>query len=191
MRDLLTTRAQQCWKELIEREALSRVSWKMKYGHKFPRLEPCIGSRRKGILPAICLPKQREEGLSSPRTQEEGTGFKKQGEVVNLPRKQEDKGQDPHLMEMRPATPKTKHLLYQGTSQEGKGRHLYLQARKLKSPEEKFHYPVLSSWEYGWHLRDVITEIKTPIHARSGIVKDTFYIRNGVFSHPSKTDKLA
>ncbi|XP_075794965.1 protein SPMIP1 [Pelodiscus sinensis] len=182
MRDLLTTRAQQCWKELIEKEAFSRVSWKVKYGHKFPRLEPCSGSRRKCILPALCPPKAQEEGLTPPRAQEEGE---------SLPRKQEGKSQEPLLMEMRPATPKTKHLLYQGISQEGKGRHLYLQERKQKRPEEKFHYPVLSSWEYGWRLGDVITEIKAPIHARSGIVKDTFYTRNGVFCHPSKTDKLS
>uniref|UniRef100_A0A8C4YMM2 Sperm microtubule inner protein 1 C-terminal domain-containing protein n=1 Tax=Gopherus evgoodei TaxID=1825980 RepID=A0A8C4YMM2_9SAUR len=116
MRGLLTTRDQHCWKELIEKEAFSRVSWKVKYGHKFPRLEPCSA-----------------EGIS-------------------LPRKQEDKDQEPLLKEMRPATPKTKHLLYQGISWEGQGRHLYLQERKLKNPEEKFHYPVLSSWEYGWRL---------------------------------------
>uniref|UniRef100_A0A674J340 Sperm microtubule inner protein 1 C-terminal domain-containing protein n=1 Tax=Terrapene triunguis TaxID=2587831 RepID=A0A674J340_9SAUR len=131
MRGLLTTRDQHCWKELIEKEAFSRVSWKVKYGHKFPRLEPCSGPRRKCILPAICPPKEQEE---------------------SLPRKQEDKDQEPLLKEMRPATPKTKHLLYQGISQEGQGRHLYLQERKLKNPEEKFHYPVLSSWEYGWRL---------------------------------------
>ncbi|XP_039401977.1 protein ATP6V1FNB [Mauremys reevesii] len=191
MRGLLTTRDQHCWKELIEKEAFSRVSWKVKYGHKFPRLEPCSGPRRKCILPAICPLKEQEERLSPPRTQEEGTGFKKQGEGISLPRKQEDKDQEPLLKEMRPATPKTKHLLYQGISREGQGRHLYLQERKLKNPEEKFHYPVLSSWEYGWRLGDVITEIKAPIHARSGIVKDTFYIRNGVFHHPSKSDKLS
>uniref|UniRef100_A0A8C3T9N8 Sperm microtubule inner protein 1 C-terminal domain-containing protein n=1 Tax=Chelydra serpentina TaxID=8475 RepID=A0A8C3T9N8_CHESE len=142
MRDLLTTRDQHCWKELIEREAFSRVSWKVKYGHKFPRLEPCSGPRRKCILPAICPPKEQQERLSPPRTQEERTSFKKQGE-------------GPLLKEMRPATPKTKHLLYQGISREGQGRRLYLQERKLKSPEEKFHYPVLSSWEYGWCLGKV------------------------------------
>uniref|UniRef100_A0A8C0GD22 Sperm microtubule inner protein 1 C-terminal domain-containing protein n=1 Tax=Chelonoidis abingdonii TaxID=106734 RepID=A0A8C0GD22_CHEAB len=127
MRGLLSTRDQHCWKELIEKEAFSRVSWKMKYGHKFPRIEPCSGPRRKCILPAICPPK-------------------------DLPRKQEDKDQEPLLKEMRPATSKTKHLLYQGISREGQGRHLYLQERKLKNPEDKFHYPVLSSWEYGWRL---------------------------------------
>ncbi|KYO29752.1 hypothetical protein Y1Q_0023131 [Alligator mississippiensis] len=82
-------------------------------------------------------------------------------------------------------------LLYQGISREGKGRHLYLQERKQKSPEDKFSYPMLSSWEYGWRLGGVITEGKAPAHAKSRIVRDTFYIKNGIFHHPSKSDKLS
>uniref|UniRef100_A0A8C8RWA0 Sperm microtubule inner protein 1 C-terminal domain-containing protein n=1 Tax=Pelusios castaneus TaxID=367368 RepID=A0A8C8RWA0_9SAUR len=140
------------WKELIEKEAFGRVNWKVKYGHKFPRLEPCTGPRRKCFLPPICPPKEQEEGTGPPRIQEEGTGF----------RKQEDKGEEPLLEAMRPPTPKTQHLLYQGISREGKGRHLYLQERQLKSPEEKFHYPVLSSWEYGWRLgKEVLCELES------------------------------
>lgn len=35
---------------------------------------------------------------------------------------------------------------------QGKGRRLYLQRRGQIRPEEKFDFPLLSSWEYGWRL---------------------------------------
>ncbi|XP_019360518.1 PREDICTED: uncharacterized protein LOC109289081 [Gavialis gangeticus] len=194
MKDLLTTRNQDCWKELIEKELFSRVGWNTKYGHKFPRLQPCSGPKRKCFLPTIFSPREQEEG-----NQGEGTGFKKNGirhqerqpKDVSLPRKQEEGVQEPLLPEMRPASPGTMRLLYQGISWEGKGRHLYLQERKQKSPEDKFSYPVLSSWEYGWRLGGFVTEGKAPMHAKSRIVRDTFYIKNGIFHHPSKSDKLS
>uniref|UniRef100_A0A7M4G2Y6 Uncharacterized LOC109311300 n=1 Tax=Crocodylus porosus TaxID=8502 RepID=A0A7M4G2Y6_CROPO len=160
LNDLLTTRDQDCWKELIEKELFSRVGWNTKYRQKFPRLQPCSGPRTKCFLPIIFSSK-------------------------DLPRKQEEGVQEPLLPEMRPASPGTMRLLYQGISREGKGRHLYLQERKQKSPEDKFSYPVLSSWEYGWRLG------KAPTHAKSRIVRDTFYIKNGIFHHPSKSDKLS
>ncbi|XP_019392416.1 PREDICTED: uncharacterized protein LOC109311300 [Crocodylus porosus] len=194
MKDLLTTRDQDCWKELIEKELFSRVGWNTKYRQKFPRLQPCSGPRTKCFLPIIFSSKEQEEG-----NQGEETGFKKNGishqerqpKDVSLPRKQEEGVQEPLLPEMRPASPGTMRLLYQGISREGKGRHLYLQERKQKSPEDKFSYPVLSSWEYGWRLGGFVTEGKAPTHAKSRIVRDTFYIKNGIFHHPSKSDKLS
>ena len=35
---------------------------------------------------------------------------------------------------------------------QGKGRRQYLQRRGQMRPEEKFDFPLLSSWEYGWRL---------------------------------------
>lgn len=84
--------------------------------------------------------------------------------------------------EMRPVTPKTKGKLYDGFTKEGKGRYQYLVSRNEKSPEEKFSFPLLSSWDYGWRLGDVIKkeEIKKPKNGRTRIVADTFYTRTGI-----------
>ncbi|XP_061474311.1 protein SPMIP1 [Rhineura floridana] len=185
MRGLLTTQEQDGWRELINKEAFCRVGWKAKYGHKYPRRVTDYGiSKRKGFLPAICHPEERPSSLG------------RQGVIAQKAERQlsaEEEGarhQEP-LSEMRVPTPQTTQLLYQGFSREGKGRHLYLKERKMKSPEEKFCYPVLSSWEYGWRLGDIVKDIKTPIHGKSRIVKDTFYFKNGIFYCPSQTDKLS
>ncbi|KAK7119053.1 hypothetical protein R3I94_021034 [Phoxinus phoxinus] len=91
---------------------------------------------------------------------------------------------------MRPVTPQIKADLYQGLSNEGKGRHLYLRKRAQKGPEEKFDYPILSSWDYGWRLGDYEIDCRTPASGRSGIVRSTFYTRNGIFNIPTGTDQL-
>jgi len=95
--------------------------------------------------------------------------------------------EDPHSLsaEMRPVTPGTKNKLYDGFTKEGKGRYQYLSERYEKNPEEKFSFPLLSSWEYGWRLEDVIKkgDVKKPTHGRTRIVADTFYTRTGI---PSK-----
>jgi len=68
------------------------------------------------------------------------------------------------------------------------GRSTYLRARLEARPEEKYNYPVISSWEYGWKLDDVIDveELRNPEYGRSRIVADTFYRNNSnglVLSH--------
>ncbi|XP_052779594.1 protein ATP6V1FNB-like [Mya arenaria] len=84
--------------------------------------------------------------------------------------------------EMRPVSGKVKEQLYDGFTKEGKGRYQYLHARNEKNPEDKFAFPLLSSWEYGWRLGDVIKkeEIKKPANGRTRIVADTFYTRTGI-----------
>ncbi|XP_027719834.1 protein ATP6V1FNB isoform X2 [Vombatus ursinus] len=189
MRDLLSTRNQACWTELIEKEAHSRAHWRTKFAHKYPRVP---GPRKKHQLPFSCpapdpclLPP-----ISPPRTEYPGEGAGVQSPQEGAEKGQKEKAEaEPFLPEMRPATPKTGQLLYQGISREGKGRLLYLQARWQQKPEDKFRYPVLSSWDYGWHIGDTMKEAKAPVHAKSRLVGDTFYFRNGVFHQPSRSDQ--
>ncbi|XP_064632788.1 protein SPMIP1-like [Lineus longissimus] len=86
------------------------------------------------------------------------------------------------LTEMRPVTPKVRKSLYEGFSKDGTGRYQYLHHRYGYNPENKYEFPILSSWEYGWRLSDVIRkeEIKKPTHGRTRIVADTFYTRTGI-----------
>lgn len=101
-----------------------------------------------------------------------------------IERLQASSGQDLKV-EMRPITPGTKEMLYQGFSREGKGRSQYLKQRTSKAPEDKYQFPLVSSWEYGWKLGDVIKieDIKKPPFGRTRLINDTFYTRTGV---PSK-----
>ncbi|KAM4721890.1 protein SPMIP1 [Rhinophrynus dorsalis] len=179
MRDLLTTRNQNCWKELIEKETLTRMHWKLKYKQEHPqrhveatrrRRELSIPQAGTSFLPPINVPKKPEL-----KVLEESSNNQSDGQ---------------YEAEMRAATPLTSSILYDGFSKEGKGRSLYLKKRKQFSPEEKFPHPIVSSWDYGWRLGDVVKEFNVPIHGRSKIVRDTFYSKNGVISQPQYTDKL-
>lgn len=90
------------------------------------------------------------------------------------------------VAEMQPVEPRVKDKLFDGFTKEGKGRYQYLNCRYKESPEDKFSFPLLSSWEYGWRLGDVIKkeDIKKPQHGRTKIVADTFYTRTGIPSNP-------
>ena len=86
------------------------------------------------------------------------------------------------VRDMVPVPERAKTLLYDGFTKEGRGRYQYLQSRYQTIPETKYHFPVLSSWEYGWRLGDVIKpeDIKKPAEGRTRIVADTFYTRTGI-----------
>uniref|UniRef100_A0A672HLH8 Si:ch211-193l2.10 n=1 Tax=Salarias fasciatus TaxID=181472 RepID=A0A672HLH8_SALFA len=100
-----------------------------------------------------------------------------------------DLTQQPAPPLMRPASPQTKQTLLNVFFQ-GKGRRLYLQRRGHIKPEERFAFPVLSSWEYGWRLGDYTLDYKTPSSAKSSVVKNTFYAKNGVFSGSAETNEM-
>ena len=85
-------------------------------------------------------------------------------------------------VDMHPPAPRVRSKLYDGFTKEGKGRYQYLQSRYQDVPENKYQFPVLSSWEYGWRLNDVIRneDIHKPAYGRTRIVADTFYTRTGI-----------
>jgi len=87
--------------------------------------------------------------------------------------------------EMRPVDDKSKELLFDGFSREGRGRARYLRERHEHGPDVKFTYPVASSWEYGWKINEEMESYGRPQHARTSTIKDTFYTRNGISSIPS------
>ncbi len=90
---------------------------------------------------------------------------------------------DPSLLVDMKAPPRlVRTSLYDGFTKEEKGRYQYLNQRHRVIPEDKFQFPVLSSWDYGWRLSDVIQkdDIKKPEYGRTRIVADTFYTRTGI-----------
>lgn len=87
--------------------------------------------------------------------------------------------QQKHKEEMRPPPPSIKARLYDGFTKEGKGRQQYLNTRKLAIPEQKYNFPITSSWDYGWKLGDS-TAYKRPSFARTPLIRDSFFTDNGV-----------
>lgn len=81
---------------------------------------------------------------------------------------------------MRPVDHATRDLLYLGVSKEQEGRHQYLHDRLGINPETKYHFPLLTSWKYGWKIGGLEDYYRRPTYARTAKIKENFYSRNGV-----------
>ncbi|KAM3849778.1 protein SPMIP1-like [Diretmus argenteus] len=173
MRTLMTTQNQNFYREQIQKEMLTRLAWKTRYSKLYPS---CFKPRNKtAVLPPVTTASERQKHLPPPLPPAVPAGGEGGLSVAPL---------------MRPVSPQTREALYQASSHHGKGRSLYLQRRGQKRPEEKFDFPLLSSWEYGWRLGDYSLDYRSPASGRSSVVKNTFYARNGIFNNPSATDTL-
>ncbi|XP_041818907.1 uncharacterized protein LOC121624975 [Chelmon rostratus] len=186
---LLTTQSQNCYREQIQKEMLTRLAWKSRYAKLYPTCynpgnnstEPTqlarVSADSRSVLPPVTRTPEKQSNLPPPPRPPPELSLEGESQLSVAPL-------------MRPVSPQTRHALYQDSSHHGKGRSLYLQRRGHIRPEEKFDFPLLSSWEYGWRLGDYTLDYKTPSRAKSSVVKNTFYARNGVFSSPSATDAL-
>lgn len=170
----MDTRAQNSWKELIEKESATRVMCKLKQEEtkdedewfqrsKYTESRPFSVSQ----LPTLNFPPKPVRQRPTDTLLEMAAKIK----------------DAKTLSEMRPVDEKTKKLLYDGFTKEERGRYQYLRARTANNPEDKFEFPILSSFDYGWRLKDVSQTFKTPAHGRSKIVEESFYRRNGVFEY--------
>ncbi|KAM5315844.1 uncharacterized protein AAES06_020979 [Glossophaga mutica] len=209
MKDLFTSQNQACWQECIWKEADARVSWKINYGHKYlkegslpkKRLQwaPFSSAPAVGSLPATSTADSKDQtardqgGPGSALQESRCPGALAQGrQRLGGPKSNSESGGQtkPKDLGMRQVPLSTLQLLFQGISHDGEGRALYLRERHRQKPEEKFQYPVLSSWEYGWHMGDAMKDTRPPVYARSQPITQTFYIKSGVFHFPRRTDQL-
>lgn len=161
MKDLLTSQGQARWEERIRKEAVARATWKVNHGHKYPKERSLPGKRLQqalfhsplgvGTLPATSSP-DRRTGL--PETKGVGAPPSRRVDIQEAQRATRGPaGQTkPESLEMKPVPSSTLQLLFQGISHDGQGRASYLRERNRQKPAEKFQYPILSSWEYGWHV---------------------------------------
>ncbi|XP_060897825.1 protein SPMIP1 [Labrus mixtus] len=184
MRYLLTTQSQNCYREQIQKEMMTRLAWKRRYAEHYPSCYnpgntsaettqlPHLPADHRTVLPTVTMKPKPPPPPPPP--------------VVSL----DEERRLSVAPLMRPVSPQTRSALYQESSHHGKGRSLYLQRRGRIRPEERFDFPVLSSWEYGWRLGDYTLDYTTPSRAKSSVVKNTFYARNGVFNNKSATDTL-
>ncbi|GFR28862.1 uncharacterized protein TNCT_505161 [Trichonephila clavata] len=84
---------------------------------------------------------------------------------------------------MKPVHPKTKKIIYEGISKEDEGRRKYLKVRYKKNPEDKFYFPVCTSWEYGWTYGQE-PELNFPEFGRKQAIKVSFFRPNDVLLKP-------
>ena len=105
---------------------------------------------------------------------------KKREEEETLRKIIEEARQNQTTEEMYPVPDVEKQPLYEGFSRERRGRYQYLRNRHQLSPDTKFTFPVISSWEYGWKINDEMPAYGRPRNARTSMIKDSLYARNGV-----------
>ncbi|KAM8914895.1 uncharacterized protein AB9W97_011914 isoform 2-T2 [Spinachia spinachia] len=188
---MLTTQHQNCYREQIQKETLTRLAWKRRYADLYPSCGGSEATRRPGspnpkpafmyscssLMTSVCYshqpPLAEADGCHTnvPWVPLMKLLFYAPPPRAVLPpvagttRKQSDlppppPPPPPRLPElplsvaplMRPVSLQTRSAVYQDSSHHGKGRSLYLQKRGQLKPEEKFDFPLLSSWEYGWRL---------------------------------------
>lgn len=175
----MDTRAQNSWKELIEKEAATRIACKLKQEETDAETAKdddkwFIRSKYTGTKPIT------NKSLNAIQFPPKPVIHNQSKEIEELTKKLKE-NQTNLLSDMRKPKQEVTKLLYDGFTKEQKGRYQYLRARKSDNPEEKYEYPLVSSFEYGWKLKEVAPEYKTPQHGRGRIVESSFYRRNGVF----------
>jgi len=181
----MDTRAQNTWKEQIEKEAYTRIQSKMKKEeNKDDNDEWFIRGKyeqnnnnntNNNINNEKKIPTIKDIKYPARSTRENQSE-----QIAKLTRQLRESSAN-LLSDMKEPDQKKKDLLYDGFTKEEKGRYSYLKARKTEDPEAKYEYPLVSSFEYGWKLGEVQTAYKTPVNGRSKIVEESFYRRNGIF----------
>ena len=104
---------------------------------------------------------------------------KKKEEAAEMERLRQTARDQQSMEEMFEAPRREREKLFDGFTKEGRGRYLYLKNRHEVIPEDKFSFPMISSWDYGWKLKDAHV-LSRPRYARTRKIADTFYTRNRV-----------
>ena len=70
--------------------------------------------------------------------------------------------------------------LYYGISHDGGGRQDYLRTRMILQPEDRYHLPLLTSWQYGWQIAHKEELFDRPSYRRTSRIQESFFSRNTV-----------
>ncbi|GAB1298617.1 Monoacylglycerol lipase ABHD6 [Apodemus speciosus] len=159
MRDLLNPSSQAFWGERIKKEVLVRTTWNARYGHKYLKEGAKARSQSRQAHFGSVLKTGPVSSKGSPVRKEAQARWPDTSGVLGSSVRQARRGLQytatqgrPEDLEMKPPTPATLKLLFQGISHDGRGRTRYLKERHQVIPEKKYKYPMVSSWEYGWHV---------------------------------------
>ena len=164
MRDLLNPTNQAFWGERVRKEVVTRATWNARYGHKYLKEGSKIRNQSQTIPFGSVLKAGPVPSTGSPVRKEVQVGWRESSGFQGSRPRQARRGLQytavegrPEDLEMKPPAPATLKLLFEGISRDGQGRNLYLKERHQVIPEKKYKYPMVSSWEYGWHVGKTIT----------------------------------
>lgn len=73
-------------------------------------------------------------------------------------------------------------LLYEGVSKEDEGRKAYMRKRKQVTPDEKYKYPITTSFDYGWDVMKIMRQYGLPKHGKKSDGTDSFWRDNSIFN---------
>lgn len=171
----MDTQRQNFWKESIQKEAMVRLAWQTQYSKEFARGNFGKTKAKKASINVEPVMRNLEEKLKL-MTHEKSQKEEEKKVSIKEPRESHT-----FLKEMRPASPFTRKLLYEGFSADGGGRYAYLEKRKTIIPENKYEFPITSSFEYGWKNKEATKGMKPAEFSRSCTIKEEFYRPNGIF----------
>ncbi|XP_060526415.1 protein SPMIP1-like [Cylas formicarius] len=83
---------------------------------------------------------------------------------------------------MKPVDPATTRLIYEGNNKDGRSN--YLKERVKLLPEERYFFPEVSSFEYGWRMWDMVAHTDRTGFGRRQVIRDSFYRRRGLARDP-------
>uniref|UniRef100_A0A8D0BCG3 Sperm microtubule inner protein 1 n=1 Tax=Salvator merianae TaxID=96440 RepID=A0A8D0BCG3_SALMN len=174
------TLQQNFWKEEYLKELMLRYAWHQKYGAIVKaKQESARERRKKGVDNTLRLPSVQAPPPVKPSSPP------KPPAALEPPHERDLTGVDAMLLdtEMRPAPREVRALLYQGISHEDEGRYRYLKMRNLLAPEDKYTFPITTSFNYGWQMGKITA---THVAPTPKCRIESFFRKNGAFSllHP-------
>lgn len=184
----MDTQLQKFVVEAINKESSLRCAWQLRYSKKFAKqaLEsPPKKSRKAGLTfnttveDKIKQIENKKRNYQTLPTKLVASADHDQQTTKDLSDRLSKSDGAMSLKGMRPASKKTRALLFDGISSHEEGRYAYLKSRKQKIPEDKYEFPILSSTQYGWKIKEYSNPKSSP-HARTCIIKDSFYRSSGV-----------
>ena len=175
----MDTQQQNFWVESIQKEAALRFSWQLRYSKKFAKdISGKQTEQKQKVKKDPAKAFQSNISAQIRRLEGEKKEHEEEKSMTRMSSRKSDKKTP--LQDMRPATARTKALLYNGISAHGEGRYAYLKKRKTLIPEHKYEFPVLSSCLYGWKIKDYIEEPQGSPYGRTCVIRDTFYRNSGI-----------
>ena len=184
----MDTQLQNFWKESIGKEAALRFSWHLRYSKDKRASKSATPSKvvaaaakysRHSSVPNGKAVAERIQRLESEKRRRDATNAAVDTAAATKSEHSRPIKSALSLKDMRPPTACTRQLLYNGISAHGEGRCAYLRKRRTLTPEEKYEFPILSSCQYGWKIRDFGQTRSSP-HARVCVIKDSFYRNSGI-----------
>lgn len=173
----MDTQLQNFCVESINKEASLRFAWHLRYSKQFAKSAFNSKPKKSGLNLNTNV-SERIRRIESERKPLLRSAPPSQGGTGKDARLTKSDGAL-SMRDMRPPSPNTQTLLYNGISAHGEGRYAYLKKRKALTPEQKYEFPLLSSCQYGWKIMEYANPKPSP-HARTCVIKDSFYRNSGI-----------